>query len=109
MSSNFFYAKEARWLGDMPAHGKRLPPHHLSHPSYPNGPGPPCAARTLLQEFIYQPGHQFWDDTISLVDSRKFTTLPGSKNLTDYYLLALAIKNSGKLVTFDQRIDPSLL
>ena len=24
-------------------------------------------------------------------------------------LLALAIKNSGKLVTFDQRIDPSLL
>jgi hypothetical protein len=69
----------------------------------------PSAARTLLQEFICQPGHQFWDDTISLVDSRKFPTLPGSKNLTDYYLLALAIKNGGKLVTFDQRIEPGLL
>jgi hypothetical protein len=34
---------------------------------------------------------------------------PVQKNLTDYYLLALAIKNGGKLVTFDQRIDPSLL
>jgi predicted nucleic acid-binding protein len=65
--------------------------------------------KALLQEFICQPVHRFWDDTISLVDSRKFTTLPGSKNLTNYYLLALAIKNSGKIVTFDQRIDSSLL
>ena len=81
----------------------------LGHPNYPKGPSSPCAARTLLQEFICQSGHQFWDDTISLVDSRKFPTLPGSKNLTDYYLLALAIKNRGKLITFDQRIDPGLL
>ncbi len=81
----------------------------LGHPNYPKGPGFPSAARNLLQEFICQPGHQFWDDTISLVDSRKFPALPGSKNLTDYYLLALAIENRGKLVTFDQRIDPSLL
>ena len=51
----------------------------LGHPNYPKGPGSPSAARTLLQEFICQPGHQFWDDTISLVDSRKFPTLPGSK------------------------------
>ena len=81
----------------------------LGHPNYPKGPSSPCAARTLLQEFICQSGHQFWDDTISLVDSRKFPTLPGSKNLTDYNLLALAIKNRGKLITFDQRIDPGLL
>ena len=81
----------------------------LGHPNYPKGPSSPCAARTLLQEFICQSGHQFWDATISLVDSRKFPTLPGSKNLTDYYLLALAIKNRGKLITFDQRIDPGLL
>lgn len=81
----------------------------LGHPNYPKGPSSPCAARALLQEFICQSGHQFWDDTISLVDSRKFPTLPGSKNLTDYYLLALAIKNRGKLITFDQRIDPGLL
>jgi hypothetical protein len=78
-------------------------------PIIPKDQAPRVPPRTLLQEFICQPGHQFWDDTISLVDSRKFPTLPGSKNLTDYYLLALAIKNSGKLVTFDQRIDPGLL
>ena len=81
----------------------------LGHPNYPKGPGSPSTARTLLQEFICQPGHQFWDATISLVDSGKLTKLPGSKNLTDYYLLALAIKNGGKFATFGERIDPSLL
>jgi hypothetical protein len=29
--------------------------------------------------------------------------------LTDLYLLALAVKRGSKLATFDQRIDPALL
>ncbi|MEI8310436.1 MAG: hypothetical protein WCH98_06755 [Verrucomicrobiota bacterium] len=38
-----------------------------------------------------QPGHQFRPDSISLCDSREYSRLPSSKNLTDYYLLALAV------------------
>jgi hypothetical protein len=81
----------------------------VGHPSYPKGPGSPNAARELLKGMTSQPGHLFWPDSISLCDLRSYPTLPSSKNLTDYYLLALAVRKRAMLATFDRRIDPSLL
>lgn len=50
--------------------------------------------------------HVFWPDDISLLDEQlidRFRIL-GPKQLTDIYLLALAVKRGGRLVTFDRAI-----
>jgi uncharacterized protein len=50
--------------------------------------------------------HQFWPDAVSLLDERAIdpTRVHGPRQLTDVYLLALAVKNGGRLVTFDTSI-----
>ena len=49
--------------------------------------------------------HQFWPDSVSLLDARQFE-LSGatSKNLTDQYLLRPAVEFGGRFVTFDRTI-----
>lgn len=81
----------------------------FGHPNYPGGPGSPEDARIFLQSFRSAPGHQFWPDALSLCEQARFPVLPAAKQLTDYYLLALAIHRKGRLASFDRRIDPSLL
>ena len=51
--------------------------------------------------------HTFWSDSISICESRRFKLdhLLTSKALTDVYLLGLAKKRSGRLVTFDRTIS----
>ncbi len=79
----------------------------FGHPRFPGGPGSSQSARETIQQWKSIPGHQFWPDDLSLCDSANFPDLPSAKHLTDCYLLALAAKRGGKLVTFDRRIDPS--
>ncbi len=81
----------------------------VGDPSFPGGPGTPQAVRTQFQSYLASPGHQFWPDAVSLADSRALPELPSAKKLTDFYLLALAVKNQGRLVTFDRKIDPSAI
>ena len=47
--------------------------------------------------------HEFWPDDISLLneDLVDITRIHGPRQLTDAYLLALAVKHGGRLVTFD--------
>lgn len=77
--------------------------------SYPIDYGDAQALRPVLARMCAQPGHQFWPDDLSLLDSKAFPSLPGSRHLTDLYLLALAVKRRGQLATLDRRIDPALL
>jgi toxin-antitoxin system PIN domain toxin len=77
----------------------------LSQPKYPN----PIAAQDAirrLERSIERGGHAFWPDDVSLVDSTVFHRehLMGPKRITDLYLLALAVRNAGRLVTFDRSI-----
>jgi uncharacterized protein len=53
--------------------------------------------------------HRFWPDDVSLTDVEVFThaELLGPKQITDRYLLALAVRNKGRFVTFDQGIRPT--
>ena len=50
--------------------------------------------------------HQFWPDTRSLLTPGviDWHQVGGPKQITDLYLLALAAKNEGRFVTFDERI-----
>jgi predicted nucleic acid-binding protein len=56
-----------------------------------------------------QRGHVFWDDDISLLDPRYVDPglLLSHKQVTDTYLLALALAHGGKLATLDRRLSPS--
>jgi toxin-antitoxin system PIN domain toxin len=50
--------------------------------------------------------HAFWPDDISLLDEQRVNRerVLGPKQLTDIYLVALAVKHDGRLVTFDRTI-----
>jgi toxin-antitoxin system PIN domain toxin len=69
----------------------------------------PVAALDLLRTATGEETHVFWPDDISLVDTQRFnsTRILGPKQLTDIYLLGLAVKNGGRLATFDQSISRS--
>ena len=81
----------------------------MGQPAYPAGLGTPEAVRPLLRHLCSLPGHQFWEDSISLANDRPVPSLAGvtSKKLTDLYLLALAVHRGGRFITLDTRIDPS--
>ncbi|MEO8614186.1 MAG: TA system VapC family ribonuclease toxin [Luteolibacter sp.] len=79
----------------------------LGNPRFPGGPSSTQTARAILRQWQSTPGHKFWPDDLSFCDSKHFPDLPSAKHLTDCYLLGLAVKHGGKLVTFDQGIDPA--
>jgi len=60
----------------------------------------------LLRAQTAQQGHVFWPDDISVTDPKYFdqSRLLGPNQITDAYLLALAVKNDGRLVTLDQSV-----
>ena len=78
----------------------------VGNPRYPNSPGNPSAVAGLLTKFVAFPGHEFWPDDVSLLDRRRvdLSRLATSGQVTDSYLLALAIAKGGQLATFDRRI-----
>ena len=63
----------------------------------------------MLQGSTATAFHTLWSDDISLLDARYFhhPHMHSHNQLTDLYLLALAVKNGGRLVSFDQRIPLS--
>ncbi|MBU6399448.1 MAG: VapC toxin family PIN domain ribonuclease [Verrucomicrobia bacterium] len=62
-----------------------------------------------LQIFAEQTDHEFWSDDVSWRDRPLFILerIHGSQQLTDLYLLALAAKHGGRLVTFERSIPIS--
>lgn len=62
-----------------------------------------------LRAFTLETDHQFWEDDLSVRDDSVFVAdrIHGGKQLTDFYLLALAAKHKGRLATFDASIPLS--
>jgi toxin-antitoxin system PIN domain toxin len=81
----------------------------MSHPRYANAVATTAQAAELLVELCKQPGHVFWPADLSLLDSPLVDRdrLLQSGQVTDSYLLALAVKHGGKLATFDKRLVTS--
>ncbi len=79
----------------------------VGHPKYPNTPGSPAQVAAIVQRLKALPGHVFWPDDISLVGSDQVTSAsiltPGQ--VTDSYLLALAVAHQGRLATLDRRLS----
>lgn len=82
----------------------------MAHPAYSGKVSfSPADLIGRLQLFASQTDHEFWPDDLSLGDDAIFVTsrIHGSKLITDIYLLAIAVKHEGRLVTFDQGIPAS--
>jgi toxin-antitoxin system PIN domain toxin len=78
----------------------------LANPAY----GAPVARASelvdRLRTFCGSGGHAFWPDDVSLTDTSLFVPamLAGHRQLTDIYLLGLAVRKRGHLATFDRTI-----
>lgn len=77
----------------------------LSQHAYP-GAQPPGAIAARLAEATEARWHEFWPDDLSVVDpgALDWGQILGSRQLTDAYLLALAVRRSGRLVTLDRSV-----
>lgn len=77
----------------------------MSHHGYPNAHAV-VAVVQRLRLATADPTHEFWPDDQSLLDDRLVdaTRVHGPRQLTDVYLLALAVQHGGRLVTFDASI-----
>ncbi len=75
----------------------------ISKPGYSN-PFPLRTALASLTAQIAQSDHEFWPDDISITDKSIFDYghILGPNQITNVYLLALAVRNGGRLVTFDR-------
>lgn len=80
----------------------------MSQPAYP-GAQPLATLVLMLQQSTATPFHALWADDISLLDTAHFqhAHMHGPRQLTDLYLLGLAVKNKACLVSFDARIPLS--
>lgn len=75
-----------------------------SHSNYPNRPGEALVVLDILRQLCEAPGHQFWTDDISLLHILAAEAIITQAQITDVYLLGLAVHKKGKLATLDQRI-----
>jgi predicted nucleic acid-binding protein len=60
-----------------------------------------------MAQLIRHPQHQFWPDSLSLLGQSgvDVSRLLEAGQLTDTYLLALAVNHDGQLVSFDRRLS----
>jgi toxin-antitoxin system PIN domain toxin len=77
----------------------------VSQPRYPS-PVPVAAAIERLERAARGEHHAFWSCAVSLLDARVIDRerLHGPRQVTDAYLLALAVAHQGRFVTFDGAI-----
>jgi len=78
----------------------------MSHSGYPNTV-PVKAIMERLTEASASTFHDFWPDDVSLLDAKVADSarIHGPRQLTDLYLLALAVRHKGKFVTFDSAVS----
>jgi uncharacterized protein len=72
----------------------------------PDAVGPPAALRLLATNLKHR-AHRFWPAALDLPAAlgRFGVRLVGHRQVTDAYLLALALHHRGKLATFDGGIQ----
>jgi uncharacterized protein len=78
----------------------------MSQPSYP-GALPAAEVAQRLAEACAHASHVFWPADADLLQAGliHWPRILGHRQVTDAYLLALAVRHGGCLVSFDRRID----
>ena len=78
----------------------------LSNPAYLSVTATTSEVVARLQSLCSASDHESWADEVSLLDSELFrpAMIAGHQKITDVYLLGLAVRKKGMLVTFDRSI-----
>ena len=76
----------------------------VSNPAFSRDAVTPDEALTLLSANVRHPSHEFWENDIPLIDAVEAfrPRIVGHRQITDAYLLGLAIRKKGRLVTLDR-------
>jgi hypothetical protein len=79
----------------------------ISNPAFsPNAPRPAEAIHWIAESLRQNPNHHFLADDLSVSDAcvESLPRLNGFKQVTDAYLLGLAIHNKARLLTLDRKM-----
>ena len=78
----------------------------ISQPRYPS-PVSPAEGIDLLASAVASKWHEFWPCDLSVLDAALVDRwrLHGPRQVTDAYLLALAVRHGGRFVTFDRALS----
>lgn len=78
----------------------------LANPRYGSPNASLRSVREAVRRFLASDEHEFWPDDVSIADDTLFNVgaLAGHRQITDVYLLGLATRREGHLVTFDRSI-----
>jgi len=78
----------------------------FTNPSYPGRRTTLRDATSRLRQFCTSAQHAFWASSVSLLDATRFRRnhVQGQQQITDVYLLGLAVDAGGRLATFDGAI-----
>ncbi len=69
----------------------------------------PKEALALLEDVVKHANHTFWTNDISILEDHiPSDLLVGHRQITDAYLLGLAIRHGGRLVTLDKGVSALL-
>jgi toxin-antitoxin system PIN domain toxin len=102
-----------RWFGKNAHHGWASCPltelafvRVISNPAFSADALAPREALGLLSANLKHPSHRFWPDAVPLLDAIHDLQpkLVGHQQLTDAYLLGLAIHHKAKLATLDNGV-----
>ncbi len=111
-AGHLHHRRVREWLAAEGAHGWSSSPltqngciRIMSQPGYP-APLRPMEVIERLQEATRHHSHAFWADDVSLLDPEVIQSerVVSPRQVTDLYLLALAVRHNGRLVTLDGRI-----
>lgn len=114
-SEHIHHVSVTRWFAEHAQHGWASCPltqngciRILSQPAYANH-APAALVAEILAEATADSRHEFWPDSFSVLTAGtlRWDRLLTGRHLTDVYLLALAQRNAGRLVTLDQGIPVS--
>lgn len=80
----------------------------VGHPKYQDGAASPAQVLHILARLTELDGHVRWPDDVSLTDPGLFVAerLLTPSQVTDTYLLGLAVRHGGRLATLDRRLSP---
>lgn len=78
----------------------------MSHPGYPNSL-PVRAVMERIAEASASSFHEFWPDDLSLLNPQvaNCARIHGPRQITDVYLIALAVRHGGQFVTLDTTVS----
>jgi toxin-antitoxin system PIN domain toxin len=109
------HERAAKWLESNIKHGWASCPltqngclRVMSQAGY-SSPQPLAVLVSMLHRSTATKYHKLWGDDISILDPARFnhSHIHSPRQLTDLYLLGLAVENKGRLVSFDLRIPRS--